>query len=72
MEPPPMYLERDEMEALNDALSEDDERPEDVKVLEQKGKFDEVVVWGHETVPEDGDEYVKGVEEWIAFAEAVS
>ena len=31
-----------------------------------------MVVWGHEHVPEDDDDYVKGVEEWIKVAEAVS
>jgi ribonuclease H2 subunit C len=44
---------------------------DDVKVMENKASFDEVVVWGHELLPEDGDEYVKGIEEWITFAEAV-
>jgi ribonuclease H2 subunit C len=43
----------------------------EVKLMETKAKFDEVVIWGHEIVPEDDDVYVKGVEEWIAFAEAV-
>jgi ribonuclease H2 subunit C len=43
----------------------------EVKLMETKTTFDEVVIWGHEIVPEDDDVYVKGVEEWIAFAEAV-
>ncbi|KAK1071930.1 hypothetical protein LTR74_003031 [Friedmanniomyces endolithicus] len=50
---------------------EDEDEVEEVKVMEQRGVFDEMVVWGHEGLPEDGDEYVKGVEEWIAFAEAI-
>jgi ribonuclease H2 subunit C len=29
------------------------------------------VVWAHETIPAADDPYVKGVEEWIKFAEAV-
>lgn len=40
--------------------------------MEEKGAFQEIVVWGHEAVPEEGDVYVKGMKEWIAFAEAVS
>lgn len=51
---------------------EDGEQPVEVKVMEEKGTFQEIVVWGHEAVPEEGDVYVKGMEEWIAFAEAVS
>ncbi|KAK0921754.1 hypothetical protein LTR91_004513 [Friedmanniomyces endolithicus] len=50
---------------------EEEDEVEEVKVMEQKAVFDEMVVWGHEVLPEDGDEYVKGVEEWIAFAEAI-
>lgn len=47
------------------------EKPVEVKTMDQMAKFDEIVVWGHEMVPEDDDVYVKGVQEWIAFAEAV-
>lgn len=43
-----------------------------VKVLEQKATFDEFMVWGHEQLPPASDCYVKGVEEWIQFAEAVN
>lgn len=48
------------------------EKPVDVKVMEQKAVFDEIMVWGHEAVPDAVDVYVKGVEEWIGFAEAVN
>ena len=34
--------------------------------------FDEVVVWGHETVAETDNSFVRGVDEWVTFAEAVS
>ena len=44
----------------------------EVKTMEKKASFDGIVIWGHELVPEDDDVYVKGVQEWIAFAEAVS
>ncbi|KAK4574725.1 hypothetical protein LTR86_001566 [Recurvomyces mirabilis] len=59
-----------ESEEEDDELEGDDEAG-DVKVMEQTGKFHEVVVWEHEAVPEDGDEYVKGIEEWMAFAHAM-
>ena len=34
--------------------------------------FDKIVLWGHESLVEGHDPFVKGVEEWIGFAEAVS
>lgn len=47
------------------------ESEEQVKILEEQGSFDEVVVWGHEAVPAADDPFVKGVEEWVRLAEAV-
>jgi ribonuclease H2 subunit C len=44
-----------------------------VKAVHELATFDEIVVWGHEVAPDSmEDVYVKGVEEWIGFAEAVS
>ncbi|KAL9618600.1 MAG: hypothetical protein Q9160_006711 [Pyrenula sp. 1 TL-2023] len=40
-------------------------------ILEEKATFNEIVVWGHDELPEKGDVFVKGVEEWIAFSEAM-
>lgn len=59
-----------ETEEGDEGMEEDEE--EEVKTLDDVAKFEELVVWGHETVPEDDDVFVKGVEEWIRFAEAVS
>lgn len=50
---------------------EDGEEPVEVKIMEQKGKFEELVVWGHEALPDEEDAYRKGIEEWVGFAEAV-
>ena len=43
----------------------------EVRMLETTATFDELVIWGHEVVPGEEDEYVRGVEEWVAFAEVV-
>ncbi len=51
---------------------DDDEEEEEAKVLEDVASFEELVIWGHEAVPEGDDPFVKGVEEWVKFAEAVS
>jgi ribonuclease H2 subunit C len=47
------------------------EPEEPVKVLEAQGTFDELMVWGHEILPAADDTFVKGVEEWVRFAEMV-
>lgn len=43
----------------------------EVVVLKENGSFDRLVVWGHEGLVEDDDPFVKGVEEWINFSQAV-
>ncbi|CAG8098757.1 unnamed protein product [Penicillium salamii] len=55
----------------NDNAHDESEMEEPVKILETQGTFDDIVVWGHETVPAADDTFVKGVEEWLQFAEAV-
>ncbi|TVY65613.1 Uncharacterized protein LSUE1_G006232 [Lachnellula suecica] len=58
------------------APAEDDEDAEEgpeVKVMEEQSEFEDMMVWGHEALPDDmADPYVRGVEEWIAFAEQVN
>lgn len=49
----------------------DSDSEEPVKVLEKQATFNEFVVWGHEVLPAADDPFVKGVEEWLKFAEAV-
>lgn len=50
---------------------ESEEVPE-VMVMEEQSEFEDIMVWGHEALPDDtADPYVKGLEEWIAFAEQV-
>ncbi|KAK3485799.1 ribonuclease H2, subunit C [Neurospora hispaniola] len=40
--------------------------------MEVQAEFEEVVVWGHEHLADaGGDAYVRGVEEWVGFAERV-
>ncbi|KAF2162738.1 hypothetical protein M409DRAFT_26975 [Zasmidium cellare ATCC 36951] len=49
----------------------EDEEDVEVKIMEQNGKFSEIVVLGHEVVPGEEDDYQKGIEEWVGFAEAI-
>ena len=62
---PGRFHESDE----EDQEEEDDLEP--IKILEETGIFDDMTVWGHDTVPTLDDPLVKGIEEWIAFAEAI-
>ena len=55
-----------------DVAAEDSEDEEpDFRKLEQTGRFDEVILWDHEKLVEGDDAFVKGLSEWIEFAEAV-
>jgi ribonuclease H2 subunit C len=55
----------------NISSTPDGERDEPVKVLEKQATFQEFVVWEHEVLPAADDPFIKGVEEWIQFAETV-
>lgn len=61
--------QRTENDSAEDAEAE---LEEPVKILETQGIFEDFVVWGHEMLPAADDTFVKGVEEWISFADAVS
>jgi ribonuclease H2 subunit C len=51
---------------------EEEEGKEDVKIMEEIGTFNEVLVWGHEAVTDGEDIYIRSLEEWIGIAESVS
>jgi Ribonuclease H2 non-catalytic subunit (Ylr154p-like) len=40
-------------------------------MLKEEAVFDTITVWGHDRLPAADDNFVKGLEEWISFAEAV-
>jgi len=42
-----------------------------VKLLKEEATFDMITIWGHDRLPAADDNFVKGIDEWIAFAEAV-
>ena len=58
--------------ADSDGAEDAEAEPEEpVKIMEIQRTFDEFVVWGHEAIPAADDTFVKGVEEWLQFADAV-
>lgn len=50
----------------------DGEQPVEVKLMQPEGTFDRMIIWGHEAIPEANQQHIKGMEEWIGLAEAVS
>lgn len=51
---------------------EDESIPVEVKIADQIGEFDEVVVWGHAgEVDAEQDMFVRGLKEWVGFAESM-
>lgn len=66
--PKPQAPRPDEPEVVD--LDAEVEMP--LGVLETKAEFDEMVVWGHESMADaSSDQYVRVVEEWVAVAEQV-
>ena len=69
-------------QGAGEAMDDEDENPvgdeeglteevEEVKIAHRLGTFEELVVWGHGGTVGEGDEFVRGVEEWVGFAEGV-
>lgn len=67
-EPPePRAPRPDEPEVVD--LDAEDEMP--LGALDTKAEFDEMVIWGHESMADTSDPYVRGIEEWMKVAEKV-
>ncbi|PSN62316.1 hypothetical protein BS50DRAFT_578130 [Corynespora cassiicola Philippines] len=62
-----------EIERQNNSEEAEEEGEEkfEVKVAEQIGEFENVVVWEHGDVVAEGDAFVRGLREMAGFAEAV-
>ena len=51
-----------------DAEEEPEESDGTMTALDEVATFDEVVVWGHDALPEENDPVARGLEEWIGLA----
>ena len=60
----------DQNRMVVDPENENDEVGE-VKILKKVSSFDNVVLWKHGSLVEGDDAFVKGLDEWIGFAEVV-
>lgn len=63
-------FEKIEKESLEGEGGEEEQ--EEVTVLNEIGSFERVVIWNHESMVDGDDAFVKGLGEWISFADAVS
>ena len=52
-------------------IDEEEEKMDEVRTLQEVASFDDIVLWGHESLVEGDDAFMKGLGEWIGFAEAV-
>ncbi|KAI0173295.1 ribonuclease H1 small subunit [Hypoxylon sp. FL1284] len=65
---PEKTLEETEVIEIQD---EEDGQPAE-GVMQEKAVFDEFMVWGHESLADSKeDPYLRGMEEWISFAEQI-
>ena len=64
------------LETTSEVVKSDDaeEYEAETTVFRTLGVFDSITVWGHEQVPgtSAGDGVLRGVEEWIGFAEKIN
>ena len=61
-----------EKKDVRDGEDNEEKAEEEFSMMQDLGSFDKVMLWGHESTVESEDPFVKGMEEWIGFAEAVS
>lgn len=66
----------EEVETVKKAFRVDDNSESDDQVAETEARkmagFDEIMIWEHGQMPDaSSDPYMKGMQEWIAFAQTV-
>ncbi|MCJ1328617.1 hypothetical protein MMC10_005294 [Thelotrema lepadinum] len=47
----------------------EEEEDEVAESIEGEATFNSIVVWDHEMQPQGKDQFFRGIEEWLAFAE---
>jgi ribonuclease H2 subunit C len=63
------FEDDDEQDVGDDEEDEGEMDTEEVKIAEQIGTFDEIVIWEHGgVVDKERDGYVRGLEEWVGWA----
>lgn len=65
-------LEKGKLRIEEEDEEEEGEGTQTVGTLKEVAEFEEMIVWDHEAIRSGEDAFVKGMEEWIRFAEVVS
>lgn len=71
----PPSTNTDPRRSANPAESDDDpdDAEEEVALYQEVSAFGEIISWAHESLPDQtADAHIKGIEEWVQFAEKVS
>ncbi|KAF5661828.1 ribonuclease H2 subunit C [Fusarium heterosporum] len=66
--------EEDPEATVEEPIEVDNEEEEEEKIgsMQITAEFNEIVVWGHETVADaSADPYVRGIEEWLQVADQI-
>ena len=69
-----IYEDPDEDESeVDEDMNDDNNIPLSVKSWDAVSRFSEVVVWGHETIPDKvADPYMAGFQDWVKLSHLVS
>lgn len=71
--PTDIAAEEDDAVEDGDADEAREEAAEELQIADRVATFKHITIWNHETLPDrDEDVHIKGLTEWISFAEAVS
>lgn len=65
-------IDIDDKDGYDEEGEEQEEQEEKVKDIQAIGSFNEVMLWSHEIMVPEDDAFVRGIGEWMDFAEAVS
>ncbi|KAJ3544793.1 hypothetical protein NM208_g2868 [Fusarium decemcellulare] len=64
--------DKDPQPTVEEPAEDGDTETERIGTMRVTAEFDEMVVWGHETVADaSGDPYVRSIEEWIQVADSI-
>lgn len=68
---PPQIQQPSAIDDDSDVEEIEPEAAQPVKILESTSTFSDIVVWQHDHLPTLDDQFVKGIEEWLGFADAL-
>lgn len=64
--------DKDALNELTDVVNVDEDEGSETEKMRTVGEYDEVVIWGHETIADATDDpYVRSIEEWLHLSDQV-